>query len=130
MVALNEQFRHKGTTTRSSGGSVTTPIALPNTDQSRDYNLDALGNWTGTVYTPEGATSAITDQRNHNKLNQTTLRSVGGTSPTYFTYDGAAGASNGNLTDDGTFYYQYGALNRPIAITTVCGKLVITEWPL
>ncbi|MGC9260820.1 MAG: RHS repeat-associated core domain-containing protein [Phycisphaerae bacterium] len=109
----------------TGGGSVTTPIALPGTDRSRNYNLDALGNWTSTVYTPEGG-SQIADQRNHNKLNQITLRSVGGTSPTYFSYDGASGASNGNLTNDGTFYYQYDALNRPIAITTVHGQLVGT----
>ncbi len=124
--SMNRLLDYQRGVLASGGGSITTPIALPNTDQSRNYNLDALGNWTSSVYTPEGTGSAITDQRNHNKLNQITLRSVGGTTPTYFSYDGASGASNGNLTNDGTFYYQYDALNRPIAITTVHGKLVGT----
>ena len=34
------------------GGSITTPISLPNTDKSRAYTLDGLGNWQKTAYDP------------------------------------------------------------------------------
>jgi hypothetical protein len=40
----------------SGGASVTTPITLPGTDNDRTYDLDGLGNWKNTVYTPEGET--------------------------------------------------------------------------
>jgi len=72
--SMNRLLDYQRGVLATGGGSVSTPIALPNTDQSRNYNLDALGNWTSSVYTPEGATSAITDQRNHNKLNEITQR--------------------------------------------------------
>ncbi len=112
----------------TGGGSVTTPIALPNTDQSRNYNLDALGNWTSSVYTPEGAGSAITDQRNHNKLNEIIQRTVGTSPAVTFQYDGATGASNGNLKNDGTLIYAYDALNRLIQINRVSDGLIITTY--
>jgi hypothetical protein len=32
----------------TGGATVTTPIALPNTDTTRTYNLDGLGNWRNT----------------------------------------------------------------------------------
>ncbi len=100
----------------TGGGSVTTPVALPGTDQGRSYNLDALGNWTSSVYTSEGATSAITDQRNHNKLNEIIQRTVGSGPAVTFQYDGVSGASNGNLANDGTLIYFYDAFNRPIEL--------------
>ncbi len=38
----------------AGGGWVTTPISLPGTDESRTYDLDGLGNWHHTVFTPVG----------------------------------------------------------------------------
>ncbi len=112
----------------SGGGSVTTPITLPNTDASRSYNLDALGNWSSSVYTPEGAGSSITDQRNHNKLNEITIRTLTGQSSVTFEYDGTSGASNGNLTYDGTLVYQYDALNRLITVSTYRSGTASPDW--
>lgn len=39
----------------SGGGSITTPISLPGTNQEQDYNLDALGNWSTTTITDHHA---------------------------------------------------------------------------
>jgi len=111
--SINRLLDYQRGVLASGGGSVSTPIALPNTDQSRNYNLDALGNWTSSVYTPEGG-SQVTDQRNHNKLNEITPRTVGTNPAVTFQYDGAAGASNGNLKNDGTLIYAFDALNCPI----------------
>ncbi len=127
MVALDEHFQHNGTTTRSGGGSIATPITLPNTDQSRNYNLDGLGNWKTSVYTPVGG-SATTDQRNHNYVNEITQRAITGSSPVVFQYDGATRASNGNLKNDGTLIYSYDALNRPIQINRVSDGLIIATY--
>ena len=127
MVAQNEKLDHNGATAQSGGGSVTTPIALPNTDQSRSYNLDALGNWTSSVYTPEGG-SQVSDQRNHNKLNEIIQRTVGTSPAVTFQYDGATGASNGNLKNDGTLIYAYDALNRLIQANRVSDGLIIATY--
>jgi len=126
MVALANNLNSKP---GSIGGrSITTPIARPNTDQSRNYNLDALGNWTSNMYTPKGAGSAITDQRNHNKLNEITQRTLTGSSPVVFQYDGATGGSNGNLKNDGVISVSYDAFNRPIQINRVSDGLVIATY--
>ncbi len=63
--------------------------------------------------------SAITEQRNHNKLNEIIQRTVTGGSQITFQYDGATGASNGNLANDGTLIYQYDALNRLIQVSKI-----------
>ncbi len=55
--------------------------------------------------------SATTQVRDHNSLNEITRLTEGATQ-TPFTYDGAVGASNGNLANDGTRKYEYDALNR------------------
>ena len=54
----------------SGGGSITTPISLPGTNQEQAYDLDGLDNWFTTI-TPEGGSSA-TQTRVHNKLNEVT----------------------------------------------------------
>jgi len=92
------------------GGSVTTPINLSKTDESRTYDLDGLGNWKDTVFTPVGG-SQTTQVRDHNKVNQIT-ETDDGSSEMDFTYDGTTGASNGNLKDDGVRTYEWDALNR------------------
>ncbi len=127
MVALDEHFQHNGTTTRSGGGSIATPITLPNTDQSRNYTLDGLGNWKTGAFTPVGGNST-TDQRNHNYVNEITQRTLAGGSAIIFQYDGATGASNGNLKNDGTLIYSYDALNRPIQINRVSDGLIIATY--
>jgi len=111
----------------NGGGSVATAITLPNTDQSRNYTLDGLGNWRATGFTPVGG-SATTDQRNHNYVNEITQRTLTGSSPVVFQYDGATGANNGNLKDDGTLIYSYDALNRPIRINRVSDGLIIATY--
>jgi hypothetical protein len=89
------------------GGSVTTPITLPNTDSFRGYDLDGLGNWHTTDYTPVGSPGSTTDLRQHNKLNQITTRKIDADPKIAFTYD-----LNGNLADDGVRLYTWDALNR------------------
>jgi len=111
----------------AGGGSVTTAITLPNTDANRTYNLDGLGNWKTSMYTPV-AGSSTTDQRNHNYVNEITQRTLTGGSPVMFQFDGATGASNGNLKNDGTLIYAYDALNRPIQINRVSDGLVIATY--
>jgi len=125
--SMNRLLDYQRGVLASGGGSVTTPIALPNTDQSRNYNLDALGNWTSSVYTPEGG-GQVTDQRNHNKLNEITQRTVGTNPAITFQYDGTTGASNGNLKNDGVISVSYDALNRPIQISRVSDGLVIATY--
>ena len=86
MVALDEQFHRNGTTTRSGGGSVTAAITLPNTDQSRTYNLDGLGNWKTSTFMPVGG-SQSTDQRNHDYVNEITKQTITGQAPYTPQYD-------------------------------------------
>jgi RHS repeat-associated protein len=111
----------------AGGGSIETPITLPNTDQSRNYTLDGLGNWRATGFTPVGS-SAQVDQRNHNYVNEITQRTVAGGSAVAFQYDGATAASNGNLKNDGTLIYAYDSLNRPIQINRVSDGLAIATY--
>ncbi len=102
----------------AGGGSVTTPITLPNTDAQESWNLDGLGNWRSLTFTGEGGSPTV-QQRNHNRLNQITQAG--------FTYDGVPGASNGNMSNDGVRAYQFDALNRQMQVaegTTVIGSYV------
>ncbi len=110
----------------AGGGWVTTPISLPGTDGSRTYDLDGLGNWHHTVFTPVG--SSETDElRQHNGLNQiTTINDGGGNVP--FSYDGVAGASNGNLADDGIRTYKWDALNRLKEVRKKAGDVLIGQY--
>ena len=124
MVALANSLNDKGA---SGGGSITAAITHPNTDQSRSYTLDGLGNWRATGFTPVGG-SQTTDRRNHNYVNEITQRTVGTGSQVVFQYDGKSGASNGNLTNGGTLIYAYDALNRPIQINRVSDGLVIAAY--
>ena len=82
----------------NGGGSITSggSITVPNTDTQRTYLLDGLGNWRQTGFTPVGS-SAETEVRQHNGLNQITRRQNPAASPSLLnpTYD-----RNGNLTDD------------------------------
>ncbi len=99
----------------AGGGSVATPITLPGSAALRTYDLDGLGNW--KLSGAELISSHLTfDQRNHNKLNEITQRTVGTSPEVTFQHDGVSGASNGNLASDGTLTYAYDSLNRPISI--------------
>jgi RHS repeat-associated protein len=110
----------------NGGGSVATPIALPNTDTQRTYDLDSLGNWRRTVFTPEGG-SQETEIRQHNGLNEIT-RIQNGASETDLTYDGVPGASNGNLANEGTRTYQWDALNRLLQVNRVSDGAIIGQY--
>ncbi len=94
----------------AGGGNVNTAIALPNTDAQAAWNLDGLGNWRSLTTTPVGGLQG-TQLRNHNYLNQIT--NFGGLP---FAYDGAPGASNGNLANDTIRNYQFDALNRLVQV--------------
>ncbi len=94
----------------AGGAAVDTPTSLPGSDDQRSYDLDLLGNWRSTAFTPACADPQA-EQRLHNALNQITQVTRGGTT-TPFAYDGADGHSNGNLADDGVRLYAYDALNR------------------
>ena len=109
------------------GGSITAPITLPNTDLNRNYTLDGLGNQRATGFMPVGG-SQSTDQRSHNYVNEITQRTLTGSNPVVFQYDGATGASNGNLKNDGTLIYAYDTLNRPIQINRVSDGLIIATY--
>jgi RHS repeat-associated protein len=100
---------------------------LPGSDTNRTYNLDGLGNWKTSTYTPVGG-SQTTDQRNHDYVNEITQRTVGAGSQVVFQYDGTAGASNGNLKNDGTLIYAYDSFNRIIQINRVSDDLVIATY--
>ena len=110
----------------AGGGSVTTPSSLPNTDTQRTYDLDSLGNWRRTIFTPEGV-SQETEVRQHNGLNEIT-RIQNGASQTNLTYDGAPGTSNGNLKNDGTRSYTWDALNRLVQVNRVSDNAVIGQY--
>jgi RHS repeat-associated protein len=119
----------------AGGGSITTPIALPNSDTQRTYDLDGLGNWRRTDFTlvpTSGPKQTVAEVRQHNGLNEITriqdTNSITGTSQKDFTYDGAAGASNGNLSDDGTRSYVWDALNRLMQVNRVSDGAVIGQY--
>jgi RHS repeat-associated protein len=100
----------------TGGGSITTPISLPNTNASQSYALDGLGNWLNTGITPEGGTSQL-QVRTHNKLNQITAFGVSPTStPVLYDQGNNAGSppqkGNGNIINDGTRANRFDALNR------------------
>ena len=97
----------------NGGGSIVTPIALPNTFKQRSYPLDSLGNWRNTAFTPEGG-SPQTEIRQHNGLNEITRIS----NPTISELVNPSYDLNGNLTNDGTFSYLWDALNRLVAVNS------------
>ncbi len=102
----------------AGGGSITTAIGVPNTDTQRTYDLDGLGNWRNTTFTPQtsGTPTLQTEIRQHNGLNQITrLQNPLASELINPTYD-----KNGNLTYDGTRTNTWDALNR---LTNVTGTL-------
>ncbi|MCE9551798.1 MAG: choice-of-anchor D domain-containing protein, partial [Planctomycetes bacterium] len=42
----------------TDGAAIDTPITLPNTNESRTYDLDGLGNWRRTTFTPVGGSES------------------------------------------------------------------------
>ncbi len=122
--SMNRLLNYQRGTLASGGGSVSSYIALPGTNQEQDYNLDALGNWSTTAITPEGGT-ASTQSRSHNLLNQITAYGVSPSStPVYYDQGNNSGTppqkGNGNIIDDGVRAMAYDALNR---LTTVNRKI-------
>ena len=89
MVALVVSFDR--TAENINGRCDAPPITLLNSDSSRNYDLDALGNWSDSTFTPVGGSSTV-DQRNHNKLNQIIQQTITGGAQAGFLYD-----LNGNL---------------------------------
>jgi RHS repeat-associated protein len=119
-LTSNDGFEGNG------GGSISAPITLPNTDMQRTYDLDSLGNWRRSMFTPEGG-SQQTEIRQHNGLNEIT-RIQNGASQTNLSYDGLPGASNGNLANDGTRSYKWDALNRLLQVNRVSDGSIIGQY--
>jgi hypothetical protein len=118
--SMDRLLRYERGVLVASGGSVATPITLPGTDSQRSYNLDSLGNWQSTGYTPEGG-APTTEIRQHNKLNEITR--FGATPVLYDHGNNAANLNsliaqrgNGNIANDGTRSYAYDAFNRLVAV--------------
>ncbi len=115
------------------GASITTPISLPGTDQTRTYGLDGLGNWKSTNWTlvgSGGSTTSTAEVRQNNYVNEiTSVRDTtdGTATTTPFTYDYGNNANqaqgNGNLTNDGIRTYQWDAFNRLIQVGKVSGSV-------
>ena len=125
-------------TLASGGGSVTTPITLPGTDSFRGCELDHLGNWKRTTYTPNpptppaGESSSSSSSTSGGGVSSSSSSSSSGSAfhpedtdirqhnllnqITRITADGittqSAYDANGNLVDDGTRLMAYDALNR------------------
>ena len=75
--------------------------------------MDTLGNWT-KFYDNSGTS----EDRTANAVNEYTA--IGGT--------GQPHDANGNLTDDGTYEYEYDALNRLIKVTRKSDSAVLGEY--
>ncbi|MGC9261307.1 MAG: RHS repeat-associated core domain-containing protein [Phycisphaerae bacterium] len=128
MVTANKKTQGRmGRPDFTGGGSITAANALPGTNTQENWNLDGLGNWRAAGFLPVGG-SQTTDQRSHNNLNEIAQRTLTGSGAITFQYDGATGASNGNLKNDGTLVYSYDAFNRPIQINRVSGGAVIGNY--
>jgi RHS repeat-associated protein len=100
----------------TGGGSIATPISLPNTDIVRNYALDGLGNWQNTSFTPVASPPGL-DVRTHNKLNQiTAFNAPSATTRILYDQGNNAGSppqkGNGNIISDGTRANAFDALNR------------------
>ncbi|MGE0192749.1 MAG: RHS repeat-associated core domain-containing protein [Planctomycetota bacterium] len=80
-----------------------------------DFNMDDDGNRTSKVHTPYLG-SPVSTSYTTNSLNQYTA--VGAAS---LTYDG-----NGNLVDDGTYYYEYDYRNQLIEVGHSGGAVIAT----
>lgn len=99
-------------------GSVTpsNPSAVQYTTKI-EYNMDDDGNRTSVVTTPWGAGSS-TSSYTTNTLNQYTA--VGGTSRSH--------DANGNLTDDGTYTYEYDYRNQIVKVRLKATSFTIADY--
>jgi len=124
--SLDRLLQYQRGTLASGGGSISSAITLSGTDALRTYELDGLGNWRRTGFTQVSG-SPQTEVRQHNGLNQIT-RTQNGATQTNLSYDGAAGASNGNLKNEGTRTYAWDALNRLVQVNRVSDGAVIGQY--
>jgi len=129
MDSMDRLLQYQRGVLATGGGSITTPITLPNTDSQRSYALDGLGNWKNSAYTPVGSSAAI-DVRTHNKLNQiTAFDSPSAPTPVLYDQGDNAGSppqkGNGNIINDGTRANVFDALNRLVAVSRVSDGLQI-----
>jgi len=105
-----------------------TDVATYTTDanltQRNAWTLDALGNWDEFVKRVSG--TSVTEPRTNNKANEYATidpDGSGGASPISLTHD-----HNGNLTDDGTYLYDYDIENRMTRVTLKSGPTVLAEY--
>ena len=117
----------RGTLASGGGRRFQRRSRCPAPTRSRSYELDGLGNWRRTEFDPVGGTDT-TEVRQHNGLNQITSIKDGADAKIPFSYDGATGASNGNLANDGVRSYQWDALNRLKVVTRVSDSQTIAEY--
>ena len=91
----------------NGGGSIATPVTLSGADKQRTYDLDSLGNWRRTSFTPEGETDPTLEVRQHNGLNEIASDQDRIERQDALQLRRRAGASNGNLANDGTRSYDW-----------------------
>jgi YD repeat-containing protein len=115
--SANRLRQYQRGTLVAPGTSISEEIKLPHADTSRTYNLDNVGNWSSTDYTPVGE-SPTTETRTTNNLNQLKTRGAA-----TLAYD-----ANGNLLDDGTLTYKYDAFNRLRRVTVKADDRLIAEY--
>jgi RHS repeat-associated protein len=127
--SANRLLDYERGTLTSGGGSISTSIALPNTNQEQAYALDKLGNWPTTTITSEGGSPSI-QTRYHNPLNQVTAYGVyPAMTPVLYDQGNNSGTppqkGNGNIIDDGVRTYAYDAFNRLMIVKRKSDSQVI-----
>jgi RHS repeat-associated protein len=90
---------------------------VPVPDTQTQYNLDALGNWDSKT------TDDITEDRDHNAVNEITAITIDDGVPTAINHD-----NNGNLNEDETYTYAYDEENRLISITRKSDSQVVGQY--
>jgi RHS repeat-associated protein len=91
----------------------TCPVVPPPTPPTQtSYSLDPVGNWNTKT------TNGVTQTRSHNSVNEITLINA-----TTLTYD-----NDGDLTNDGTYQYQYDEEHRLTNVTRTADSALVGRY--
>ena len=99
-------------------------LADPDLTLSDAWTLDKLGNWDSFLKRTNDVT--ITEPRTNNKANEYLTidpDGSGGSSPLTLAHD-----HNGNLTDDGTYLYDYDIENRMTRVRLKSGTVLLADY--
>ncbi len=117
------------TATRGLRNSETSPSSIGTiADQSRQWNLDMLGNWGSVVTDLDGdglfETGDETEDRSHNSANELTSREGPVGSGVTFApiYDNAGNFRSNNATGSSDLEYTHDAWNRLVKVEKVLGS--------